>query len=124
MRILRIVCLIAIFVTIGLAFVHSLGSINQDIGRHIKIGEIIWQTKSVPDTNLFSYTEPNNPFINHHWLSEVVFYFLNLSVGLKGLIIFKAGILILSFWLLWQAVAKKVGPLAFTIAGLAGLILI
>jgi len=118
---LKSICLIAFFVLAGTIFIHGLGSINQDIGRHLKTGEIIWQTGHVPKTNLFSYTEPNTPFINHHWLSEVVFYLLNLSIGLKGLIVFKAGILLVAFCLLWRAVSKKVEPLSFAVAGLAGL---
>ena len=121
MKILRVLSLLAVFVVAGMAFTHSLGSINQDIGRHLKLGEIVWQTKSVPKTNLFSYTEPNTPFINTHWLSEIVLYLLNLLVGLKGLIVFKAGVLLLTLWFLWQAVAKKVEPWSFAVASLSAL---
>ncbi|MEK7645820.1 MAG: hypothetical protein AAB374_01825 [Patescibacteria group bacterium] len=124
MKVLKIICLIAFFVLAGTIFIHSLDSINQDIGRHLKTGEIIWQTGHVPKINLFSYTEPNIPFINHHWLSEVIFYLLNIYIGLKGLIVFKAGILLVTFWLLWQAVSKKVEPLLFAVAGLTGLLII
>ena len=124
MRLLKLVCLAVFFILTGTVFVHSLGSINQDIGRHLKTGEIIWQTKHVPEVNLFSYTEPNTPFVNHHWLSEVIFYFLNIYIGLKGLIIFKAGILLATFWLLWRAVVKTAEPLPFVIACLAGLLII
>lgn len=122
-RILKLFGLVIFFILIGAVFIHGLGSINQDIGRHLKTGEIIWQTKHIPETNLFSYTEPNTPFVNHHWLSEVVFYILNLFINLKGLIIFKAGILFVTFWLLWRSVAKKVEPLPFIIAGLVGLLI-
>ena len=110
--------LIAFFVFAALFCTHTLGSINQDIGRHLKTGEIIWQTHSVPKVNLFSYTEPSTPFINHHWLSEVVFYLLNLRIGLKGLIVFKTLILVVTFWLLYQAVKKRASPLAFVAASL------
>src|SRR3989338_6649758 len=68
------IIVILLFVLAGILFVHNITSINSDIGRHIKIGEIIWQTKEVPKINLFSYTAPDFPFVNHHWLSEVVFY--------------------------------------------------
>ena len=42
--------------------------------QNLKLGKIIWETKTIPNTNLFSYTNPNFPFINHHWLSENIFY--------------------------------------------------
>lgn len=124
MRYLRIISLVVFFVVAGAVFTHSLGSINQDIGRHLKIGEIIWQTHDVPKTNLFSYTEPNTPFINHHWLSEVVFYLLNASIGLKGLILFKTTILLCAFWLLFLSVSKKVEPVMSIGASLIGLLVL
>lgn len=99
--------LILFLVLAGSLFLHNLTSINLDIGRHLKLGEIIWQTKSVPDANLFSYTEPDHAFINHHWFSEVIFYGVYFLGGLKSLIIFKVLILLVCFWLLIQTVKKK-----------------
>ena len=122
MRILRSAAIILLFVFIALTLIHSLGSINQDIGRHLKLGQIIWETKSVPQTNLFSFTEPDYPFINHHWLSEVVFYFLFGIIGLKGLIIFKAAIVAASFWLIYKSADKKVGLWPFLISAPLGIL--
>jgi hypothetical protein len=68
---------------------------NQDLGRHLKIGEIILETKQIPQTNLFSYTNPSFPFINHHWLSEVVFFSLTSLLGVTSMAILKI-ILIMS----------------------------
>lgn len=63
--------------------------LNQDLGRHIKIGEIIANQKYIPHTNLFSYTNPDFPFSNHHWLSEVLFYSFSHLFGLQYLILIK-----------------------------------
>ncbi len=122
MKILRFVSIILLFLFLGLLLIHSLGSINQDIGRHLKLGEIIWETKSVPQTNLFSFTEPDHPFINHHWLSEVVFYLLFGIIGFKGLIIFKAAIITASFWLVYKAADKKTGVWPFLISAPLGIL--
>ena len=122
MRILRSITIILLFVFIALALIHSLGSINQDIGRHLKLGQIIWETKSVPHTNLFSFTEPDHPFMNHHWLSEVVFYLLFGIIGLKGLIIFKAAIVTISFWLIYKAADKKTGLWPFLVSAPLGVL--
>lgn len=121
MKILRAISLVLLFVFFASLLIHPLYSINQDIGRHLKSGEIIWQTKSVYKTNLFSYTEPSHPFINHHWLSEVSFYGLNNLIGLKGLILFKTAILLLSLWLLFLAVKNKTNLWVFLISALAGI---
>lgn len=114
MRYFRASIIILLFAFIGIQLVHTLTSINQDIGRHLKMGEIIWSTKSVPSTNLFSFTQPNTPFINHHWLGEVFFYLLNGIIGLKGLILAKAVFITAALGLIFWALYKKAGfwPLA------------
>ncbi len=122
MKILRFIALALLFVFLGLLLIHTLNSINQDIGRHLKLGQIIWDTKSVPRTNLFSFTEPDYPFINHHWLSEVIFYLLSGIIGLKGLIIFKAAVVSASFWLIYKAADEKTGLWPFLVSAPLGIL--
>ncbi len=98
----------ACFMVAAFLFFHNLAIINEDIGRHIKLGEIIWQTKSVPHTNLLSYTATDFTFINHHWLSEVVFYgFYNLG-GLTGVMVAKILILLAAYLFLFLIVKDRV----------------
>ena len=82
-------------------------SFDQDLGRHIKLGEIITQTGEVPKTNLFSYTYPDFPFINTHWLFEVVAYFFSISTGLQALLILKVLILLLCVFLIIKSIPKE-----------------
>lgn len=121
-KLLRVAVVALFFVLLAVLLIHSLNSINQDIGRHLKSGQIIWETKQVYKVNLFSFTEPNNPFVNHHWLSEVAFFLLNSAIGLRGLIIFKAAILLLSFLVLFLAVQKNSGMISFLISGLVAVL--
>lgn len=123
MKLLRWSAIILFLVFVFVLSLHSLNSINQDIGRHLKSGQIIWETKNVYKTNLFSYTEPGHRFINHHWLSEVVFYLLNCLIGLKGLIIFKAGIITSAFLLLWLAIRQTASVIPFLTTGVFGLLI-
>lgn len=116
----RRIALVLLFVFFASLLVHPIYSINQDIGRHLKSGEIIWQTKSVYKTNLFSFTEPDQPFINHHWFSEVVFYGLSSFIGLKGLILFKASILLLALFFIYLAV-KRLPSWTFILSALIGI---
>src|ERR1700733_10526888 len=69
---------------------------GQDLGMHLKLGEIIWQTQIVPKINLVSYTNPTFPFINHHWLFEVLVYLGSISIGLQSLLVIKIFLLLLS----------------------------
>lgn len=122
LRYFRYLALTSFFILVFLICLHSLNSINQDIGRHLKLGEIIWQTHSVPKVNLFSFTQPDQPFINHHWLSEVFFYLLNGIVGLKGLIVLKAIAVLSAFWLIFLGIKKETGVWPFLVSGLVGIL--
>src|SRR3989344_9096051 len=90
-----------LFVLLASFLIHNFDSIGQDIGRHLKVGEIIWQTKEIPKTNLFSFTESDFTFINHHWLSEVMFFGIFNVAGFTGLILFKAFLALTAFLLLF-----------------------
>ena len=82
--------------------------VTDDMARHIKNGELILQGNfEVLYSNVYSYTEPGHPFINHHWLSGVVFYLLHQAIGWDGLVIFKIIVFLSSFGLLFITATKK-----------------
>lgn len=82
-------------------------SFNQDLGRHLKLGKIIWETKEIPKTNLFSYTYPEFPFINHHYLFEVFTYLGSQFLTINGLLILKIIIILFSIGLTLFIVSNK-----------------
>jgi hypothetical protein len=115
---------LALLIILSLAlFFHPIKAFNQDLGRHLKLGEIIISTKSVPKANLFSYTHPDFPFINHHWLSEVIFFIFSQTLGLNSIIFLKTILFSLSFFLLFFFIKKKQGTLTPTITALPFLLL-
>jgi len=75
-------------------FYRSDSSFGQDLGMHLKLGQIIWQTHSVPKINLVSYSNTNFPFINHHWLFEVLIYLGSITIGFESLLIIKVILLL------------------------------
>ncbi|HZE86603.1 MAG TPA: hypothetical protein VE090_00190, partial [Methylomirabilota bacterium] len=78
-----------------------------DLGRHLKLGEVIVTCHCVPQTNLFSYTNPNFPIVNHEWLSEVIFYLTTVVFGLNGLLVLKMIIIVATSVLLYFVALKK-----------------
>lgn len=78
-----------------------------DLGRHLKLGEIVVKCLCVPQTNLFSYVQPNFPIVNHEWLAEVIFYLTSKVFGLPGLLILKVTLIITSAALLYNVALKK-----------------
>ena len=96
----RILQTIPVFLLTFALFFHPIMDFSQDLGRHIKLGEIILTTHSVPKINLFAYSYPNFPFINTHWLSEVIFYLINSHFGSFGLLLTMSSIAALSISIL------------------------
>ncbi|MCC6405335.1 MAG: hypothetical protein IT405_03035 [Candidatus Yanofskybacteria bacterium] len=119
-RTLGIASFVAVVALVATLSVHTLTSIYQDIGRHIRIGDIIWSTRRIPETNLFSYTAPDFPFSNHHWLGSLALFAGDRLVGLRGLIVAKALLLALSFGLALAASWKQRIALPASVAGVAG----
>ncbi|MBI2042638.1 MAG: tetratricopeptide repeat protein [Candidatus Nealsonbacteria bacterium] len=81
-------------------------SIN-DLGRHIQNGRTLLETRDILTTNFYSYTNPDFSFINHHWLSGVIFNFLHSFFGFGGLVVFKIIVLTAAFALVFLAAVKK-----------------
>lgn len=69
-------------------------SFDQDLGRHIKLGEIIINSRGIPLVNLFSYTNPEFPFINHHYLFEIIMYLGQQLAGVQALLWLKIAIIL------------------------------
>ena len=88
--IIKIVLLLGLLAGMAALLAQKIDLTTVDLGRHIQNGNIIvngsWHDKwAVLHTNFYSYTLPNQPFINHHWASGVVFYWLWLATGFAGL---------------------------------------
>lgn len=79
----------------GLSFFTSvMPLLSNDLWWHLKIGEIIYQTQTIPTTNMFGWTIPSEkPFVYGAWLGEYLFYILYHWGGLN-LITFSRNLLL------------------------------
>lgn len=110
MKFFKIILFFIPFLLLLQGFFHPVFELSQDLGRHIKTGEIIVQTISIPTTNLYSYTYPNFPFVNHHWLSEVIFYQLSTFSTLEILLLFKLIIIAFAFFSIYLYSWRRYNP--------------
>src|SRR5262245_36222404 len=62
---------------------------DPDLWGHIRFGLDILQTGCVIQQDNYSYRTGSQPWINHEWLSEVIFASAYSSGGPAGLIAFK-----------------------------------
>lgn len=84
---------------------------EADLGRFLQNGRqfIEGNGKNVLDFNFYSYTEPNHSFLNHHWLTSLVFYVVYLCGDFKLLSLFSALINGITVFILYILARQKFG---------------
>jgi hypothetical protein len=114
--------IILILFWLGWRLASPVDLIRSDLGRHIKNGELILQGNwDVLYKNYYSYTNPEYPFVNHHWLFGVFCYVLWHHFGFGGLAFIYLILELFTFYLFfrcWQryssfAMACAFGLLSF-----------
>lgn len=68
----------------SLLFMPDMLNSDGDLGRHITVGNVILDTRSVPTQDVFSHTRSGDPLVLHEWLSEVLFASVYRAAGLNG----------------------------------------
>jgi hypothetical protein len=97
-----------LFLFFALIFVYCANQIRDpDSFYHLKVGQIIWETKQVPHADVFSYTAPGAPWITHEWLAEIIFYAVQRLTGFWGLIFFVALVGLLTYFVVYKLVIAR-----------------
>ena len=60
---------------------------DPDFWWHLRTGQYIVQTHSIPHHDIYSFTNAGKPWIAHEWLSEVIFYGVYRALEWGGLIV-------------------------------------
>jgi hypothetical protein len=58
---------------------------DPDMWWHLKMGEIIWTTHTIPTMDIFSYTTNHHAYVAHEWLSQLLIYGAYRLGGYPGL---------------------------------------
>ncbi len=99
-----------ILLSILVALILILGLVNSwdpDTPWHLKTGEIIAKTKSIPHHDIFSHTAYKKPWIPESWLFELLIFLFYNYFGLKNLIYLKALFLCIVFVFLFQIILER-----------------
>jgi hypothetical protein len=98
-----------IFILIFLRLVFSSGIllIDGDTGYHIRAGDFILKSFSIPKYDIFSLWMPPLPWTAHEWLSEVVMSLVHRYSGLTGIVIFFALIIAMTYVLLFKMLRES-----------------
>ncbi len=68
-------------------------------GWHIRTGEAILNTRSLPRTDPYSFTQDGKPWFAWEWLSDVAVGRIHQTLGLKGVALFYAAAISAGVWL-------------------------
>ncbi len=78
---------ISVFLSQAIFPAHGLLK-DCDTGYHIRAGEYILNTHSIPKHDMFSYLSPPLPWVAHEWLPEIFMAGIHKVFGLAGIVIF------------------------------------
>ena len=71
---------------------------TDDLGRHITNGRVFLEGNThILFQNVYSYTHTEYPFLNHHWLTGVVYAILDRQWGLPSLYLLNSVLLLCSY---------------------------
>jgi hypothetical protein len=73
-----------------------------DTGYHIRAGDFIIRTFTIPKQDIFSFHTPTLPWTAHEWLSELIMSELHSAFGLSGVVAFFAILLAFTTSLLFK----------------------
>ncbi len=88
---------------IPLLFIIRLrNGLENDVWWHLKMGEYMWNSLTIPKTDLFSFTQYGTPWIMHEWFSEIILYGLYWTGGFYGMLAGNMILLGLTYYLLYK----------------------
>lgn len=103
---LRDILFMAIFLGV-LSLGPRMLSLDSDLGRHLTLGGFILETRSIPTTDILSFTRDGEPRPPYEWLTQVLFASANSLLGLDGAILVCAGIIAAGWVVLYNDSARR-----------------
>lgn len=88
---------------------------DPDFGWHLRTGEYIVTTQSIPYQDFFSYTATGETWVTHEWFTQVVMYLLYQAGGIFALVFFFALLATLTFWSVYLRCEGKPYLAAFVV---------
>ena len=80
---------------------------DGDLPRHLLMGRVIVESRSIPAQEMFSYVYAGRPYVAHEWLADIIYYLSFKALGLKGVVLLTALLLASAFFVLYSALASE-----------------
>ena len=88
-------------------------AVDTDMYWHLRTGQYILETRSVPMVDPFSSTALGAPWVDVHWLSQVILYVTYALASYAGLSLLVAALVVVAFVFVWKQMAGGVFIRAF-----------
>jgi hypothetical protein len=75
---------------------------DPDFWWHLKTGQYIVETRTIPHTDIFSTLRFGSEWVAHEWLSETLIYGIFRALGYGGLIVVFSIVITAAFWIAYQ----------------------
>ena len=98
---------LAVFLTIVFTSYSAHLLYDNSIGWHIRNGDFILATGSIPRVDHFSYTMAGQPWYSWEWLFDVVLSLVHRLDGLAGVIVLSAVLIALTLKLLYEHLLRS-----------------
>jgi hypothetical protein len=96
---------------------------DPDFGSHMAGGGWIAQHASVPQTDPFTFTASEHPYLAYHWLFQLGLHGIHHVAGVRGLVVVRALLLLATALLLADILrARRCSPLAAALVGLCAIL--
>ncbi len=82
---------------------------GSDLWWHLAAGRWIVEHGALPATDPWSFPGEPRPWLNHEWLSDVIFHLWSAAFGQPALVYWKWGLIAAAFLLLFQGLRRRSG---------------
>jgi hypothetical protein len=79
---------------------------DPDLWGHIRFGQDILDSGTIPDTDPYSYLSGGHLWINHEWLTHVILAAVFGALGAPGLIALKVALILLTLGLVYRSLCR------------------
>lgn len=90
-------------------------AVDTDMYWHLRTGQYILETRSVPQSDPFSSTALGTPWVDVHWLSQVILYVTYAVANYAGLSLLVAALVVAAFVFVWKQMSGGVFVRAFIV---------
>ena len=106
----RVLAPLVIFAAVSALFFQQF-IMGSDMFWHLAAGRNIWETGTVPSTDVFSHSFAGKEWLNHEWLWDVIHWGICDSLGLDAVAWFTIGLYVVIFSLLFLEAYRTTGSM-------------